>query len=89
MTDRSRIGATVALTVIRWQLNIASWCVARVSAFPAEPDKGYLRRAQQTYQSILETLPRANLSESQRAQLEQELCSLKERLISFGMSSAD
>jgi hypothetical protein len=86
MVDRSPTGsASSGLTVIRWRLDIARSCIDRVAASGPQPDGGYLERAQQTYQSVLEILPRAELNESQRAQVQTELSSLKERLIALGM----
>ena len=88
MVDRGTIGsAPSALTVIRWRLDVARSCIDRVAASEPHPhpDGSYLERAQQTYQFVLEILPRAELSESQRAQIQTELSSLKEQLIAFGI----
>ncbi len=86
MVDRGPTGsAPSGLTVIRWRLDIARSCIDRVAASGPHPDGDYLERAQQTYQSVLEILPRAELSDSQRAQIQTELTALKDRLIAFGM----
>jgi hypothetical protein len=85
MVDQGPTGsAPSGLTVIRWRLDIARSCIDRVVASQPQPDGDYLERAQLTYQSVLEILPGAQLSESQRAQIQTELSSLKERLIAFG-----
>ncbi|HTX24547.1 MAG TPA: hypothetical protein VMD03_07820 [Steroidobacteraceae bacterium] len=72
------------LSSIQTQLTAARWHLDAAVSAPAEAVPHSLQRARDSYESIVGSLSRLNLTAEQRAHLERELSALRSRLEAAG-----